>query len=104
MKHLITTFSLCLILVTAYSEYDSCHYKDCKVASGERASMGMIACPRRIKLGTKVWIETMGTFTCADRYNKGLSDRFDIFFGYGQGAYEDAKSFGKKNLKFKILI
>ncbi|MEK6879473.1 MAG: hypothetical protein AABY22_07700 [Nanoarchaeota archaeon] len=80
-------------VITAYSELDSCHYDDCIMASGIRAYIGAVACPRHIKLSTRVFID--GTpYICEDRYNKDLSDRFDIFFGYGQDSHEKAKQFG----------
>lgn len=82
--------------VTAYSEIDSCHYPNCAMASGKRAYVGAIACPREIKLGTKVEIDGQD-YTCEDRTAKYLNGRFDVFIGYGQESYDKAIIFGKQN-------
>lgn len=88
-----------VMTVTAYSEIDSCHY-NCLMASGKKAYVGAIACPRNWELGVKVLIEGE-IYTCEDRYNKNLSDRIDIFQGYGLEAYQLAKEFGVKKLVVK---
>ena len=88
------------LLTTNYSELDSCHYSTkcgCLTASGTIASETTIACPRSWPLGTKVLIEGK-KYVCEDRYNKNLSDRIDVWAGYGVEGYEKAKSFGVKNL------
>jgi len=90
------------MITTAYSEYDSCHYAGCKMASGKRAYIGAVACPRKWKLGTKVKINGI-IYTCEDRYNKNLGDRIDIFQGYGDLAYNQAKQYGKQNLLIYII-
>ena len=83
--------------VTAYSEYDSCHYENCEMASTKRAYVGAVACPREIELGTKVII--LGReFTCEDRTALRFNGRYDIFMGYGQEAYNKAVNFGIKEL------
>lgn len=87
--------------VTAYSEIDSCHYENCIMANGVRAYVGAVACPRNIKLGTKVEIDGI-MYECADRTAKFVDGRFDIFFGYGQESYDRAIQFGKK--KSEIII
>lgn len=79
--------------VTAYSEIDSCHYAGCPMASGKKAYFGAIACPRYLKLGTTVVINGEA-HVCEDRYNKNLSDRFDMFVGYGQEAHTKALKWG----------
>ena len=79
--------------VTAYSEFDSCHYPNCVMASGKRAYVGAIACPRNIPLGTKVVIDG-AEYTCEDRTAKYLDGRYDIFTGYRQEAYDKALKFG----------
>ena len=84
--------------ITAYSEYDSCHYENCLMANGQRAYVGAVACPRRIKMGSTVFLEGLGYFVCSDRYNANLSDRIDIFMGYGQEAHEKALNFGKQSM------
>lgn len=88
-------------MVTAYSELDSCHNKDCLMASGKRAYVGAIACPRYLKLSTRVSIDGI-IYVCEDRYSNKLSDRFDIFIGYGETSYESAKNFGIKQLPVVI--
>jgi len=86
-----------IALTTAYSELDSCHYENCAMASGKRAYIGAVACPREIELGTRVNID--GTwYVCEDRYQKDLSYRFDIFFGYATEAHQAAKEYGRKEL------
>jgi len=91
-----------LINTTAYSEYDSCHYKGCPTASGVRAYIGGIACPRHWELGTEVLIKGK-TYTCEDRYNADLPDRLDVFMGFGQEAYITAKNWGVQPLLVTIL-
>jgi 3D (Asp-Asp-Asp) domain-containing protein len=87
--------------VTAYSEYDSCHYKNCAMATTNRAYKGAIACPREYELYTKVRIEGK-VYTCEDRTNKDLNGRWDIFMGYGQESYDRALTFGIKTLTVEI--
>jgi tartrate dehydratase beta subunit/fumarate hydratase class I family protein len=65
------------------------------MASGKRAYIGAVACPRDWKLGTKVMIDGV-EYTCEDRYNKDLSDRIDIFQGYGIQSHEVAVNYGKQ--------
>src|SRR3990167_4818389 len=48
--------------VTAYSEYDSCHYEDCVMASGKPAYVGAIACPRGVKIGSEAHLDGFGWF------------------------------------------
>lgn len=72
------------------------------MASGKRAYIGAVACPRDWKLGTQVKIDDV-VYTCEDRYNKNLSERIDIFFGYGQEAHKLAISYGKQTKQVIIL-
>ena len=91
-------------IITAYSELDSCHYPTkggCLTASGTIASETTIACPRSWPLGTKVLIEGK-EYICEDRYNANLSDRLDVWAGYGVEGYEKAKNFGIKNMEIVI--
>ena len=87
--------------ITGYSEFDSCHYKNCIMASGKRAYIGAIACPRDIKLSTRVSIDGK-VYICEDRTSKVYNGRFDIFFGYGKESFEDAKNFGIKTVQVLI--
>jgi len=92
--------------ITAYSELDSCHNKNCEMASTKRAYVGAIACPREISLETKVIVKGT-TYTCEDRTAKWVEEKypntFDIFFGYGEEAHIKALEFGRQNLLVKIL-
>lgn len=88
--------------VTAYSEIDSCHTGvSCLMASGKRAYVGAIACPRNISFGTRVVIDNT-TYTCEDRVSLKYPNRFDIFMGYGQDSYNKAISYGKKTKSITI--
>ena len=88
--------------VTAYSELDSCHYENCAMASGKRAYVGAVACPRSIKLSTTVLID--GTpFVCEDRTSEKHDGVFDIFMGYGLVSYEKAITFGRQKKQVQIL-
>ncbi len=88
--------------ITAYSEFDSCHTgKSCLMASGRKAYIGAIACPRRIELGTRVVIDNT-SYICEDRASKKFDNRFDIFYGYGKQAYNEAIQFGIQEKEVKI--
>jgi 3D (Asp-Asp-Asp) domain-containing protein len=92
-----------LATVTAYSEYDSCHTgSTCLMASGKKAYVGAIACPRKYKLGTRVVIDTT-PYICEDRTATSVDGRFDIFYGYGQEAYDKAIQFGKQTKTITII-
>ena len=85
---------------TNYSELDSCHYRvkeGCLTASGTIASKSTIACPRHWKLGTKVLMEGK-EYICEDRYNANLSDRIDIFVGYGKDNHIRAINYGVREI------
>jgi 3D (Asp-Asp-Asp) domain-containing protein len=72
------------------------------MANGKLADFGYVACPRNIKLGTRVKI--LGeVYECGDRLSSRFKDRFDIWFGYGRKAYENALEFGKKRVEVVIL-
>jgi 3D (Asp-Asp-Asp) domain-containing protein len=88
-------------VVTAYSEIDSCHYKDCVMASGVPAYVGAVACPRNIPINTKVVIEGI-TYNCEDRTNKSLDGRYDVFIGYGKESHTKALIWGKRELTIKV--
>lgn len=93
------------MLTTAYSEIDSCHYPaegGCLVASGKLADKGMVACPRSMELGTMFEIAGR-VYTCEDRYNADLSDRLDLWHGYGEEAHEKALNYGERVRHIKVL-
>lgn len=57
-------------IVTQYSYADSCHNVvegKCLMASGKPVYVGAVACPRNLKLGTRVEIDG-NTYQCEDRY------------------------------------
>lgn len=88
---------------TSFSELDSCHYRvkeGCLTASGTIASDQTAACPRDWK-GRKILVEGR-EYICEDFYNKDLSDRIDLWAGYGIESYEEAKRFGVKELSVVI--
>lgn len=88
-----------IVAVTAYSELDSCHSgPDCLMASGKRAYVGAVACPRDVKLGDKVVIDGKN-YTCEDRTAQKYDGRYDIFMGYGEESHKKALNFGIKHLE-----
>lgn len=73
--------------ITMYSRKDSCHNprgNECLTAAGRDTKAGVtVACPRNLKLGTKVMIDGF-VYTCEDRYSTYLDAKrglptFDIF-------------------------
>lgn len=88
--------------VTAYSEIDTCPNRPCRMANGKIAQIGDIACPRALKLDTKVEIE--GTiYTCSDRTAKKYDGRYDIWTGTGVKGHLEAIKWGKRKLEVKII-
>ncbi len=88
-------------VTTAYGMEDSCHYEGCPNASGKIPTEGTIACPRDIKLGTRVRI-TGKEYVCEDRYAKYLDGvrklpTFDIFMLKG------AAEFGKHIVEVEVI-
>ena len=66
--------------VSQYSYADSCHnIKNgfCIMASGRPVYEGAVACPRWLKLGTKVRVDGK-IYTCEDRYAKWVDTKFGI--------------------------
>lgn len=88
--------------VTAYTGVESCHYEGCITASGKRAYVGGVACPRKYKLGTRVRINSI-EYTCEDRTALRYDGRFDIFFGFTQEAHKNALRFGIQNLSIEVI-
>lgn len=97
--------------ITAYSEFDSCHYPDgkggCLNAYNETIQKGQIACPRNYKKGTMIEIDGLGKFKCMDKtaewVQEDLGMTFDVWIGYGQESYDEAVAFGNKQLRYKII-
>lgn len=88
--------------VTAYSEWDGCKDSRCIMANGKRAKVDDLACPRALKLGSKVEIAGK-RYICTDRTNRRLEGRYDLFVGYGKIGHDRAVRFGKQRLEVKII-
>lgn len=84
-------------VVTAYSKFETCPSSACVTASGRMAKVGMVACPRDIKFGTKISIDLI-IYSCEDRTHLRFDGRFDIFMA----SYKDAIAFGKQTLTVRI--
>jgi 3D (Asp-Asp-Asp) domain-containing protein len=89
-------------IVTMYTALETCKIPNCIMANGKQVAEGYIACPRNIKLGTKIQIEEIGEYECGDRTNLKYNGRFDIFAGFDKVDYINALKFGKKKLKIIV--
>jgi len=91
---------------TKYSRKDSCHNKrgnKCLTAIGRDTKAGTtVACPRSIKLGTKIQIEGV-TYTCEDRTAKWVEAKFGPTFDIFTEDYNEAVTFGRKSLTITML-
>ncbi len=93
MKHL-----LILILILAYvTNYGRTGYK---MANGQYPFIGAAACPRNIKLESRIRIAGLGDYVCGDRTSRKYNGRFDIF---STGTQKEMMQFGKKLLDVKVL-
>lgn len=72
------------------------------MASGKNAYVGAIACPRNIKLNTRVAIDG-DLFICEDRTNIKYNGRYDIFMGYGEEAHKKAINYGIQKRVVQVL-
>ena len=96
-----------LWLVTAYCPCKICCGKtDGITASGRKAQEGRTCALNWLSFGTRVEIEGLGERIVEDRGAKSLFGskknqikHLDIFFS----SHQDAKNFGRKHLKVKIL-
>jgi 3D (Asp-Asp-Asp) domain-containing protein len=70
-----------------------------EMASGKNVYSGAIACPRNIKLGTKIEINDK-VYTCEDRLNIRYKNNIDIFMW----SKSDALNFGRQNLLAKVFL
>lgn len=72
-------------------------------AGGRTPRKGDIACPSRLRFGTRIKINGL-MYICwdrmASRYREG--NHFDIFFGEGERAKEEALKFGRQKLIVEI--
>ena len=66
-------------------------------AANRHVRKGDVACPRRLKLGTKVEIQGI-VYECADRLAEKYDDRFDIWME----TREEANQWGIKKLEVTI--
>lgn len=88
--------------ISYYSAIDSCHTGvSCLMASGKRAYVGAVACPRDLELGTKVEIDGI-EYTCEDRTSLTYDGRYDIFLGYEEKDYHQALENGIDKLNVII--
>ena len=87
---------------TAYSEIETCVDEECKMANGKKAHVGSVACPRSIKLGTKILIDDK-QYECEDRTALQYDGRFDIFMGYGKESNQKAINYGIQSKTITIL-
>ncbi|MFA6158961.1 MAG: 3D domain-containing protein [Candidatus Paceibacterota bacterium] len=96
-----------LASVSWYSRADSCHNmvgRVCLTAIGRDTKEGTtVACPKRLKLGTRVHIEGIGERVCEDRYADWVQERNGDTFDVFTEDYDEAVRFGRKNLKVTIL-
>ena len=90
--------------ISYYSELDSCHYPTndgCLTASGKIAEVGMVA-TNLYSFGTRLLIDGK-EYVVEDRISKRYNNRIDIFVGYGQRAYNQAKESGIKKYKVSVI-
>lgn len=92
--------------VTKYSRKDSCHNprgSECLTAIGRDTKAGVTtACPRTIKLGTRVRINGKD-FVCEDRTAKWVEDKFGPTFDIFTEDQKEAIVFGRQKLEVTIL-
>lgn len=92
--------------VSKYSRQDSCHNPkgtECLTASGEDTKEGRtIACPRSIKLGTRIQINGE-VYTCLDRTAKWVEAKFGPTYDIFTESHDAALKFGRKTLEVAIL-
>ena len=79
---------------------DECGKSDGITASGVKVEeKRTLACPPQYPFGTRIEIETMGTYTCEDRGGAIKGNKFDIYME----TKSDAFAFGRRNLVAKIV-
>lgn len=80
---------------------DECGKSDGITASGIKVEeKRTLACPPSYPFGTKIEIETMGTYICEDRGGAIKGNHFDIYME----KKSDAFAFGRKNLTAKVVL
>ena len=77
--------------VTGYTVADdeTAPWADGITASGVEAdpALRIVACPRSMPFGQKVWIEGLGAYTCRDRGGAIRGKRLDVLVGSRERAY-----------------
>ncbi len=87
------------ILVTGYSSTPDQTWGDpFTTASGTHVHGGTMACPPQYPFGTKINIESRGTFICEDRGGAIKGNHFDMWFP----SRADALSWGKRIVTAEI--
>jgi 3D (Asp-Asp-Asp) domain-containing protein len=88
--------------VTAYCPCRVCcgKWSGGPTASGKMPKQGVTcAAPRRIPFGTRLWIEGVGVRVVQDRLSPKFDSRIDVFFR----THAEAKKFGKRMLKVRMM-
>jgi 3D (Asp-Asp-Asp) domain-containing protein len=88
--------------VTAYCSCPKCcnRWSGGPTASGKLPREGVtVAAPRRLKFGTRIYIEGVGERLVQDRLAKRYDNRFDVYFN----DHDVATRFGKRQLKVKVI-
>lgn len=80
---------------------DECGNSKGITASGIKVeAQRTLACPPEYPFGTKIEIESMGTFVCEDRGGAIKQNHFDIYME----KKADAFAFGRRNLIAKVVL
>lgn len=80
---------------------DECGNSKGITASGIKVEKNRtLACPPEYPFGTKIEIETMGTFICEDRGGAIKQNHFDIYVEKKAEAF----AFGRKNLTARVVL
>ena len=88
------------ILVTGYSSTpDQTWGNPFITASGTHVHNGTMACPPQYPFGTKIKIQSMGTFMCEDRGGRIKGNHFDMWFE----SRVEALNWGKRIVSAEIV-
>jgi 3D (Asp-Asp-Asp) domain-containing protein len=88
--------------VTAYCPCRVCcgKWSGGPTASGKMPKQGVTcAAPRRIPFGTRLHIDGVGVRVVQDRLSPKFDHRIDVFFR----THQEAKRFGKRTLKVRVM-
>ena len=95
---LLLAYSLHAETITAYCCCKTCCGPNAKgIAANGKPPVEGVTCagPRRLPLGTVVWIEGVGRRVVTDRTARRYDGRFDVYFK----SHRDAKRFGIRQAK-----